>query len=266
MARIVHNGEDKRELRRLRGVLRQIQAIDAALPRNPGDIAQPGSILHTLVTEELPDPPVDLRITVRRGVSTTAGTLTAIFDGIRGKDLRADPYMTMSSARTAMLASVRLLLALGPDDPDERRTNCLRVMRQEAVSLNRLYGSTQNFKVYEALVPPPHVLEQQGPRIQHLIREGPKLTETQMLANAADLLYRLMQARGETDVEAEHFAEGFSWVFNTYSGIAHGYGWPYLMPGSEDLHGHFLADIDLIVSVAYIALHTTASRCQVDPQ
>lgn len=47
------------------------------------------------------------------------------------------------------------------------------------------------------------------------------------------------------------------WIFNAYSGKAHGYGWPYLVPHANDLPGDFVSDLTMLASVTHVAVHVT---------
>ncbi len=51
--------------------------------------------------------------------------------------------------------------------------------------------------------------------------------------------------------------EQLIWIFNVYSGKAHGYGWPLLVPHAGDLPDDFVADFFMLASVTQLALQLT---------
>jgi hypothetical protein len=49
-------------------------------------------------------------------------------------------------------------------------------------------------------------------------------------------------------------------MFNIYSGVTHGLAWPWLVPHTESLPGHFIA----ATNVAHLAADTTLRRAGIE--
>lgn len=66
-------------------------------------------------------------------------------------------------------------------------------------------------------------------------------------------------SRASPEVLAEHI----TWIWHAYSGAAHGFGWPRLLPGTDSMAGNFVADLGLVVPVAHLAFDVTIRRSRV---
>lgn len=185
-----------------------------------------------------------------RGALNTVSTL--ITSGVP-----TTPESLAILCRTALLASCRLLVVVGPDDLKRARDNAARVMLQESNSVGHLYRRAAEFVWLQALVPPPRVIEAFERRRAALreLRLAP-FKEIEMMELAADIVGQRMRARGlESEDEIEILTENLIWVFNTYSGIAHSFAWPSMVAGTTNrLPGDFVTDFGTTVSVAGIAV------------
>lgn len=61
-------------------------------------------------------------------------------------------------------------------------------------------------------------------------------------------------------VEKEHVR----WMFHVYSGVAHGFAWPQLVPGTQSLPGHFISEFTTAASVAHLAADITLRRAGIN--
>ena len=77
-----------------------------------------------------------------------------------------------------------------------------------------------------------------------------------MLTAAAEITADHLRSKGyvDNDMMKTVLAEHYQWIFNIYSGVAHGFAWPRLVPGTESMPGDFSADLWATVCAAQIAI------------
>ena len=130
--------EDFAALRRILDVSQSIQKLREQLPRTVHDLSPDGSDIAALLAN-LPDPPVDPRLSLQAGLNSAAGCFLQIVRFITD-DIPTEPAVLATLARTALLGASRIVFVLGPDDAADRCANAAVMMRQESESLMR--GST----------------------------------------------------------------------------------------------------------------------------
>ena len=128
----------------------------------------------------------------------------------------------------------------------------------------RLYRAAEKFVVLTALVPPQEVLDPQRVRAKAVTNEAEKLTETAALEKAAAVFAKILSAHPSySDDMATQLREHLAWTFNVYSGVAHGFAWPQLVPRTESLPGHFVGELTTVASITHMAFDLTARRSKV---
>jgi len=251
-------------LQRCLAVIAQTEERASTLPTDPAELGQPGSNIAELVSV-LPDPPVDIRLTMLAAVRSSQACLGQI-SRLAIHQLETSPVVLATLCRTALMASSRLLLIVGPRDQGVRQANALRVLLQESESLQRCYKKAAAYTQLRGLVPPADVLAQQHARHRYLKSITKSIRETEVLDEAALIIGDLLHASGYQDSDNPPLlAEHFSWTFNIYSGVAHGFGWPRLVPGTQSLPGNFTAELWSTVSVCYIAIDQLQQAHQAPP-
>ncbi len=129
------------------------------------------------------------------------------------------------------------------------------ILLQESESIQRCYKKTLNFIHLAGLVPSQDVVDQQNRRHQHLKTVSRNIRESEVLDEIAPIVGALLQAAGQYEPTDEaRLREQLHWVFNIYSGIAHGFGWPKLVSGSRSLPGHFASDLWMTATVSLLAI------------
>lgn len=248
-------------LQRCLHAIADIEECASSLPADPSELGQPGSDIAALIGV-LPDPPVDIRHTLLAAVDSSQSCLGQIRRFIVDQ-IPTSPIVLATLCRTALVASSRLLLIVGPSDGEVQKTNATRILLQESESIQRCYKKALNFTHLVGLVPSQDLINQQNRRHQHLKRVSKNIRESEVLDEIAPIIGALLQHAGQYEPTDEgQLREHLHWVFNTYSGIAHGFGWPKLVPGSQSLPGHFVSDLWLTASVSLLAIDRlrTASR------
>ena len=153
------------------------------------------------------------------------------------------PCCQVVAVSAALLAAGRLVFILGPEDPEVRLSNATRILRHESDSLHRLYTLASKFKKFIALIPPANVLEPQKRRHRHLESVTKRQSEATILRETAQIVGDLFLASGYDDgKEQPALTEHLLWIFNIYSGLAHGFGWPRLI-STQSIPGDFAGDL-----------------------
>ena len=230
------------------------ERVDQHLPGDPGQLGEPGSQIEALL-RELRDPPVDIRLTMLQAVASARSSLsqvrTLIVEG-----LPTSPQVLATLCRTALMASCRLTFIVGPASEEDRRINATRILLQESKSLQRCYSHAMAFTKLHRLVPPAEVLINQNRRHAQLKATVKPVTESDLLTASAEIIADLLRSKGHVnnDMFKTVLAEHYQWIFNIYSGVAHGFAWTGLVPGTGSMPGDFSADLWATVCAAQIAI------------
>lgn len=251
--------EDEVALARALETIDLVGRLDDDLPHDPALLGQRGSEIEQLM-QRLPDPLVDIRISLRVGLEVARGSLAQV-SSIITRSVPTTGSVLQSLVRSALLGAGRVVYVLGPEDASLTEANARMVLRQEARILMKAYDAFEKFEKFQALVPPPSVLAAQRARNESVQAGAPTLGEEKMLLVMAKVIVEALAAEGHEQVLTEHV----TWLFNVYSGVAHGFGWPRLIPGSESMPGHFIADLTQVVSIAHFAFDMTARRTRANP-
>ncbi len=83
------------------------------------------------------------------------------------------------------------------------------------------------------------------------MRGGRPPGEAKTLDSMAEIIGEIL-ARADSAVPQQELddhttvaKEHVRWMFNIYSGIAHGFAWPWLAPHTNSLPGHFIVELTL---------------------
>lgn len=232
-----------------------------SLPRDLGELGEPNTELHNLIYSELPDPVVDLRLTVHASLTSSLECLEQIKRFCQGVPTK--PIVLAALMRTNLLAAARIVFMFGPLAPEQRKTNMLQIMRQESDSVFRWYDEARSYEELSDLVPSEQVLTAQRARKARIDEMTTRGGEAAMLKSAAAITASLLVARPEmrddmaVDEAEKVLREQLIWIFNVYSGKAHAYGWPRIVPHARDLPGDFSTDFFMLCSMTQLALRLT---------
>lgn len=233
------------------------------LPTDPALLGNPGTNLHRWITEELPDPTVDPRLTIFSALETTLQCLAQIRRFCLDPEPSTTPVVIATLMRSSLLSGARPIFMLGSLNPEQQKNNILRVMRQESDSLFRHYNKSSNYVHLTNLIPPEEILIPQKERHARIVSLTKSLSETAMISEAVEIVANRISEYSGTPSTAgvleyqQPLAEQLMWIFNAYSGKAHGYGWPRLTLHQRDLPGDFVADLTALVTLTGMAIHVT---------
>ena len=255
----LNNSDDFDALRKIVDISQSVERLRELLPANVLDLSPAGSDVAAFLGA-LPDPPVDPRLSIMTGLNSAAGCFLQIVRLITD-NIPTEPVVLATLGRTALLGASRVVLVLGPDETGDRQVNAGIMLRQESESLMRLYNAAEKFVSFAALVPPQEVLNSQRIRAKAVAEGVPKLGEAAVLERTAAVVAQMLSTLPEYDEGvATQLREHLSWTFNVYSGVAHGFAWPRLVPGTSSLPGHFLAELTIIANVTHLAFALAIRR------
>lgn len=234
-------------LRRQLDVIDVIETLNAHLVEPPRE----GSEMYALDKNVLPDAPVSLINSMRRGLTASLDSLRPIAAHFKGEGA-ATLISLQSGIRTALMGGSRVVFVLSPDDPATREANARIVLAQEWNSLNRALGAFEKFEVLKAMVPPPEFVADIRERAEPL-RGTAKQSETATLTLVAEEIGRQL-ARSHPDIDERTAKEAVLWIWHSASGSAHGFGWPTLAGGD------FVTDFGTVVPVSHLAFDAAVQR------
>lgn len=258
--------EDCRQLQLILATIAEVDSGCSKLPTNLDELARPNTEIGELLAQ-LPEPQVDLRLTVVRGLTLARGSLDLVRHIFGSSGPPIVPPILPVVLRSALLGAGRVAYMLGPEDENERIANSQIVLRQEAESYRMAYKSFSEFQQLAGLVPSQQVVETYETRRAALMVNGRPPREAKTLDSMAEVIGELLNSAGINDGlqgavsdPAAQIKEHVRWIFHVYSGIAHGLAWPWLVPSTEDLPGHFIADFTMIASIVNFAVSVTIRR------
>lgn len=249
-------------LQRQMDIIKVIDDLDEQLSSDPRTLAEPGSELAALA-EDTRNTPVDLLFSVRAGLTAARDSLDQIAY-IFSHNLPTSPIVLQALTRSALMGAGRVVFALSPTDPVQRRQNARLVLRQEGQSLLRGLNAFSHFTHLSSLKPDDGYLAVQRER-NAMIQEGQRPSgEARILEEMASVIGAQLVASTLSPPDGgEPVAEHITWLWHTFSGAAHGFGWPKLLPGTPSMPGNYVADLGLVVSISHLAFDTTVQRTRV---
>ena len=257
--------EDMDQLVQILTAINSMADLCDKLPDDPALLDQPTSDLRRLI-DALPEPQVDLRLTITQGLGLARGTLGLVRDIFVDNSPAISPSVLPVLLRSALLGAGRVLYMLGPEGESERIANTMVVLKQEADRCHRAYTQFAEFEQFQALVPPADIIAVYERRRADLMRDGRPPGEARTLDSMAEVIGEMLAGvdsavpQQELDDLAAAAKEHVRWMFNIYSGVAHGLAWPWLVPRTESLPGHFIADFTTAANVAHLAADTAIRR------
>lgn len=257
--------EDLDQLTRVLEAIDEAAALCDRLPDDPATLDQPGSDLNRMIAL-LPEPQVDPRLTVYQGLGISRGALGLVRSIFLDNSPAIVPSVLPVLLRSALLGAGRILFMLGPVDEAQRIANTVVVLKQEAASFHTAYTQFAGFQHFQALIPASETVALYERRRVALMRGGRPPGEARTLDSMAEVIGELLAGTesavpSQTDDDLSGLArEHLRWMFNVYSGVAHGFAWPWLGPHTRSLPGHFIAEFTTATNVAYLAADVTLRR------
>lgn len=221
-------------------------------------LPQAGSILDGLDKDLSPGCPIDLYTSMLGSVYTAQTCLVQVV-ALLGEEDFVHLLPMMSLTRSALLGGGRVVYALGSDDPATRRSNSLVVLKQESRSYAKTIKALRKEVLHLHTLRPPEELANRVAADDKALRRGDNPPgDEKVLRQMAEFIGTLLHAQ-DPETPAQIATETLLWVWNTYSGAAHGQGWVNSIAGGE-----FITDLSFVTSVVHFACDIFERRCSVD--
>lgn len=180
-----------------------------------------------------------------------------------------------SLMRVALLGTARTALVLLPSDPNQRLKNAKMVLAQDCQSGIRALGEYAKFQGMRAMRPPAELLEDLRHQRADLYPQGRVPGEGTVIKRQTEAFIQALQMAQEGQDDAviledygpEILRDHASWLWNTYSGLAHVYSWPRLLPGispDPNMPGDFPLDFYMIANSCVTAFSAYLDRVSED--
>jgi len=180
-----------------------------------------------------------------------------------------------SLMRVDLLGTARTALVLLPGDPKQRLKNARMVLAQDCQSGIWALEEYAKFQGMRAMSPPAALLEELRQQRAELYPQGRVPGEGTVIKRQTEAFIQALQMAREgqddavilEDVGPEILRDHASWLWNTYSGLAHVYSWPRLLPGispDPNMPGDFPLDLYMVANSCVMAFSAYVDRASVD--
>lgn len=170
--------------------------------------------------------------------------------------------VVMALSRVALLGTSRVLYVLGPQDRNERVDHLQRVARAETHSFHRMLKTGAAWEHFPLGAGQVLVAEVKA---ELDANPGPRVTDTSMVTEIPQTVaaaFVRAEHDGFSDQNEATLREHMQWMWQVWSGGAHGWSWPEHLPGSNDVQhrvpGDWVSDLSLLASLTQLALKTLA--------
>jgi hypothetical protein len=217
------------------------------------------------LAQALPAGPITFDHTVFAAATAARDALDQVSYILRN-EIPTSAIVLQALIRSALVGSGRTTFALLPADPNARLQNANVVVAQESNSYMRALDEYAKFE--KLLLMRPKEQDRATAQTQNdALHNGGRLRgDGAVMTGAAEVVGAALAAapdypEGNRQLQREHVI----WLWNTYSGLAHTYSWPRLMPSSGRdgrVPGDFPGDLFMVANTAHIAMLSLQSRLQ----
>lgn len=250
----------------LRVLLWAITIVNESVDRLRDEIGADGpsgdSEIYRL-TRALPPGPMSFDRTMFAAADAARGALDEISD-ILGNNRPTSMIVLHALLRSALVGSGRIAFALVPAEPSARLRNARLLVAQESKSFMRALNAYAEFEHLLLVRPDDQYLARARQQNAALQDGGRPRGDGAVMTGAAEVIGAALAASpdypdGNRQLQREHVI----WLWNTYSGAAHTYAWPLLLPSSGQdrrVPGDYPGDFFMVATTAHIAMLALQSR------
>ncbi|WP_270239045.1 hypothetical protein [Rothia kristinae] len=215
--------------------------------------------------EAMPHGPVDITGVVAVGLETAYSCLNQISYIIQNP-VPTSPVVLQTLLRAALVGSARTLFVLLPTDPDERAERAHKVVARDTESGRQGLEQFANFEGMQAFAAPQDLVETLGKHRRELWPKGNPPGDGRIVEGMSAVMFEALELAGMGE-ELGHdiLKDHVTWLWNTYSGIAHGYFWPRLLltiSGDRRVPGDFPLDLHQVATATHMALLSALRRME----
>lgn len=171
------------------------------------------------------------------------GLISALIDLYQNTGFHVPIWTIGSVSRSVLISACRILYVLLPTSPEERKANLLKIHNSNLKSRRRYERVSQNFITLSAL---------------HRSYEPSSLSTNSGISDTMMTELAVTYVIDNANLVAEHqsstLKDYVAWMWNSWSGLAHGMEWPTSLPNlqgtrnSRLMPGNYSMDL-LILSV-----------------
>lgn len=182
-----------------------------------------------------------------------------MLDCINGKREIVPLESIASISRVVLISSSRILYVLHPNDDEERKEHLREVQAANFYSEDVYLKKAQHFTVLQ------DYKEKKRPQNEN---PGKKITDTEMLNRAMSYVINHVYDLDAEPIKSELSKEKMIWMWNIWSGQAHGLYWPMKRPNrtgyisSETMPGEYPVDLELLTALTWRAIKVLRDACK----
>lgn len=221
------------------------------------------SEIARLTSEAVPGP-LDPTTSIMVAASAATGSLQQISTIFRDS-VPSSPIVFQSLLRSALVGAARVIYVLFPLDPAERSSRVAAVLAQDASSGVKAYKEFTQLRGIEALRAPAQCLEDFKNQYDRLRESQPASRDGEIVDGMTAAIADALQADDSSNdaLNRAILEDHAKLLWNTYSGLAHGYSWPRTLWGlSPDrrIPGDFTMDLYHVATCTQVALLAILNR------
>lgn len=215
--------------------------------------------------EAMPRGPVDITGVIGVGLETARSCLNQISHIIQNP-VPTSPVVLQTLLRAALVGSARTLFVLLPTSPDDRFERASKVVARDTESGRLGMEQFAKFEGMQAFGAPQDLVDQLSRHRKELWPNGNPPGDGRIVEGMSAVMYEALELAGMGE-ELGHdiLKDHVTWLWNTYSGLAHGYFWPRLLltiSGDRRVPGDFPLDLHQVATATHMALLATLSRME----
>lgn len=215
--------------------------------------------------EAMPRGPIDITGVVAVGLETAYSCLKQISYIIQNQ-IPTSPVVLQTLLRAALVSSARTLFVLLPTDPNDRTERAHMVVARDTESGRQGLGQFASFEGMQAFVAPQNLVETFASHRKALWPKGNPPGDGRIVEGMSAVMFEALELAGMGDeLGREILKDHVTWLWNTYSGLAHGYFWPRLLltdSGDRRLPGDFPLDLHQVATATHMAMLATLNRME----
>lgn len=154
-----------------------------------------------------------------------------------------------SISRSVLISACRILYVLLPESFEDQKKNLDRIHYSNINSRNRYQRASDTFISLVKLKTPFDIVP---------VPREYRISETEMTEAAVAYVIDYAELRSETQSATAN--EYLKWMWNSWSGLAHGMEWPTRLPNQSGIRssalmpGQYAIDFQILSALAYMAL------------
>lgn len=213
--------------------------------------------------QEVSEGPLDVVTAILTALEAATGSLRQI-SFLVSHPVPTSPIVFQALLRTALVGSARVTYVLLPVDPDVRRDRAAAVLGQDTDSGIKALKQYTKFEGLAGFRAPEDLLTRFLEQRDALRHQQPQSRDGDVVTGMIGAVIDALHTAGVDDeLGTQGLRDHAHWLWNTYSGLAHGYSWTHLLwglSGDRRIPGDFPMDLFNVATCLQIALTAFHTR------